>query len=74
MLVSFSAITNFARRLRNDKSGVTAIEYGLIAGAISVAIIAGAYAIGGQIGPKFTCIGNSLAQSSDQCAAAPAAN
>ena len=69
-----STISTFFRRLRKDQSGVTAIEYGLIAGAISVAIIAGAFAIGGQIGPTFTCIGNSLLNQANACAAAPAAN
>jgi pilus assembly protein Flp/PilA len=68
-------LVSFARRLRKDKSGVTAIEYGLIAGAIAVAIIAGAFTIGTNVGQKFTCIGSSLTQGSDQCAAAaPAAN
>jgi len=67
MLVSYSAIKNFARRLRIDRSGVTAIEYGLIAGAIAVAIIAGAYTIGGKVGTTFTCIGNSLTDQTNDC-------
>ena len=32
-------LTTLVGRLGRDKSGVTAIEYGLIAGAIAVAII-----------------------------------
>ena len=68
MPVSFSAITNFARRLRKDKSGVTAIEYGLIAGAVAVAILTAAFTLGGDLKTQFTCIGNSLTQGSDQCA------
>ena len=69
MLVSFSAIKNFARRLRIDRSGVTAIEYGLIAGAIAIAIIAGAYTIGTQVGNTFNCIGNSLTDQKNDCGA-----
>ncbi|HTY69298.1 MAG TPA: Flp family type IVb pilin [Alphaproteobacteria bacterium] len=62
-------ISDLARRLRHDKSGVTAIEYGLIAGAISVAIIATVILIGTDLNNLFTTIEGDLAK-----AAAPAAN
>lgn len=39
--------------LRKDEKGVTAIEYGLIAGAIAVAIIAVLLALGGSIENMF---------------------
>ncbi len=68
-----SAIRNFGRRLGKDKGGVTALEYGLIAGAIAVAIIAGAFTIGTNIGNTFNCVGNSLTDGKNDCAA-PAAN
>ncbi|MGQ0662218.1 MAG: Flp family type IVb pilin [Pseudomonadota bacterium] len=42
------------RRLCGDKAGVTAIEYGLIAGAIAVAIIAVVLALGEDIKALFT--------------------
>ncbi|OJU01652.1 Flp family type IVb pilin [Metarhizobium album] len=42
----------FARFLK-DESGATAIEYGLIAALISVALITGATALGGKIGDTF---------------------
>ena len=42
------------RRLRSDVSGVTAIEYGLIIGAIAVAIIATIIALGGDIHNLFS--------------------
>jgi pilus assembly protein Flp/PilA len=38
-----------SRRFAKDKSGTTAIEYGLIAALIGVAIVAGASALGGTI-------------------------
>ncbi|PRA78911.1 Flp family type IVb pilin [Ochrobactrum sp. MYb29] len=40
----------------NDESGATAIEYGLIAGLISVVIISAATALGGQITKTFESI------------------
>ena len=40
------AIRTF-RRLRSDKRGATAIEYGLIAGLIAMAMIAGLGSLGG---------------------------
>jgi len=46
--------------LRGDASGVTAIEYGLIAGAIAVAIIATVLALGGDISNLFGTTGSAL--------------
>lgn len=43
----------FARFLK-DESGATAIEYGLIAALISVALIAGATTLGNSISDTFT--------------------
>ena len=43
----------FARFVKNE-SGATAIEYGLIAALIAVAIMAGATALGGALNAKFT--------------------
>jgi pilus assembly protein Flp/PilA len=40
----------------NDESAATAIEYGLIAALISVALIAGAATLGGALGNQFTNI------------------
>jgi pilus assembly protein Flp/PilA len=42
----------FARFLK-DESGATAIEYGLIAALISVALIAGATTLGGALNDTF---------------------
>ena len=44
----------------NDESGATAIEYGLIAAGISLAIIAVVNGLGTNLNTKFTDINNSL--------------
>jgi pilus assembly protein Flp/PilA len=43
-----------------DESGATAIEYGLIAAGISLAIIAVVNGLGTKLNTKFTAINNSL--------------
>lgn len=43
-----------------DRTGVTAIEYGLIVGAIAVAIIAVVFALGGDISNLFASAGNAM--------------
>ncbi|MCB1430214.1 MAG: Flp family type IVb pilin [Nitratireductor sp.] len=43
-------------RFFKNESGATAIEYGLIAALISVAIIGGASAVGGGVNTTFTNI------------------
>jgi pilus assembly protein Flp/PilA len=48
-------------RLVKDESGVTAIEYGLIAGLISVLIIAAVTLIGTQLQAVFEAIAAALA-------------
>jgi len=47
-------------RFRKDESGATAIEYGLIAALIGVAIILGATTLGTSLGGLFTTISGSL--------------
>jgi pilus assembly protein Flp/PilA len=51
---------NLVARFVKDECGATAIEYGLIAAGISLAIIAVVNGIGGQLNTKFTSINNSL--------------
>jgi pilus assembly protein Flp/PilA len=48
------------KRFWNDESGATAIEYGLIAALIAVAIIGGARALGTNIGATFNNVGNAI--------------
>lgn len=47
-------------RFREDESGATAIEYGLIAALISVAIIAGASTLGNSLNSQFANISTKL--------------
>ncbi len=49
------------RRFLIDTSGATAIEYGLIAAGISVAIIAVVNALGTQLKTTFSSVSTSLA-------------
>ena len=47
-------------RFVKDKSGATAIEYGLIAAGISVAIIAVVKGLGTKLNTTFTSVSNAL--------------
>ncbi|MBB4183452.1 Flp family type IVb pilin [Sinorhizobium terangae] len=51
--------TIFARLLK-DETGATAIEYGLIAALISVALITGATSLGGTLNTLFVDLGNKM--------------
>ncbi|BAB52012.1 MULTISPECIES: Flp family type IVb pilin [Mesorhizobium] len=53
-------MSNLFARFVKDESGATAIEYGLIAALIALAIITGAGALGNAINSKFTNIGTTL--------------
>jgi pilus assembly protein Flp/PilA len=53
-------MTNLIARFVKDQSGATAIEYGLIAAGISLAIIAVVNGLGTNLNAKFTSINNSL--------------
>jgi len=48
------------RKFMADQSGATAIEYGLIAAGISLAIIAAVNGLGTELNTKFTSINSSL--------------
>lgn len=50
----------FFQRLHRDESGATAVEYGLIAGLISVVTIAGMQIAGGHLQAAFEYIGSTL--------------
>ncbi|AKR57872.1 hypothetical protein GCM10011321_33000 [Youhaiella tibetensis] len=52
---------NIIAKFAKDESGATAIEYGLIAALIAVAIIAAATLLGGQLGTTFNYIKDQLA-------------
>ncbi len=50
----------FFAKFWNDESGATAIEYGLIAAGISLAIIAAVNGLGSNLNTKFNSINSSL--------------
>ena len=53
-------IGKIIRRFLDDESGATAIEYGLIAAGISLAIISIVNGLGVRLNTKFTSINTSL--------------
>ena len=53
-------MTNLVKRFAADQSGATAIEYGLIAAGISVAIIATVNPLGGQLKNTFSNVSTQL--------------
>ena len=55
------SITSLVTRFAKDESGATAIEYGLIAAGISVAIITVVNTLGSQLKSTFTNISSQLA-------------
>jgi pilus assembly protein Flp/PilA len=54
-------VINLMKRLAKDEAGVTAIEYGLIAAGIGVAIITVVNTAGGSLASVFTSVNNDLA-------------
>jgi pilus assembly protein Flp/PilA len=53
-------LQTFLRRFARDESGSNALEYGLIVGFVSLAIVAGATAAGKALGTMFTDIGTAI--------------
>ncbi|MDB5440551.1 MAG: Flp family type IVb pilin [Caulobacteraceae bacterium] len=56
-------MSNFMKRFANDESGATAIEYGLIAALISVAIVAALTTLGTKLTSTFTTVSSKLTAS-----------
>jgi pilus assembly protein Flp/PilA len=54
-------MTQHLTRFIRDESGATAIEYGLIAALIGVAIIAGVRSLGTQLSSTFAKVSGNLA-------------
>lgn len=57
----------FVRRFMRDEDGVTAIEYGLLAALIAVAIIVGANQVGQNLNTLFSNIATCLTQLPNAC-------
>jgi len=53
-------MTNLVKRFVKDEAGATAIEYGLIAAGISVAIIAVVQGVGSKLNTTFTSVSTAL--------------
>ena len=53
-------MVEFARKFLRDETGATAIEYGLIASLISVAIITAASGLGKNVGNTFGKVQNNM--------------
>ena len=53
-------MSRYLKRFWNDQSGATAIEYGLIAAGIAVAIIATVQALGTNLNTTFTSVSTAL--------------
>jgi pilus assembly protein Flp/PilA len=56
-------VRNLVTRYLRDESGATAIEYGLIAAGIAVAIIAAVFAVGTALNTTFTSVQTNLTAS-----------
>ncbi|MFC5760106.1 Flp family type IVb pilin [Rhizobium sp. GCM10022189] len=59
-------MTKLFSRFLKDESGATAIEYGLIAALISVALVAGASTLGTKIGDTFNNLGDQMQSAADK--------
>jgi pilus assembly protein Flp/PilA len=53
-------MTKLVSRFLKDESGATAIEYGLIAALISVALITGASALGSKLNIMFNSLSETI--------------
>ena len=58
-------MTKLFARFVKDESGATAIEYGLIAALISVALITGATTLGGALNDTFQNISEQMGDARD---------
>ena len=56
-------MSNLIARFVKDESGATAIEYGLIAALIALAIMVGAGSLGNALGTKFNTIAKAVSSS-----------
>ncbi|MFL6708423.1 MAG: Flp family type IVb pilin [Massilia sp.] len=55
-----SKIVSAVKTFVSDENGVTAIEYGLIAALVGVAIVGAATLLGGQLKTTFTTVTNAM--------------
>jgi pilus assembly protein Flp/PilA len=55
-----ATMTNLVKRFVKDESGATAVEYGLVAAGISVAIIAVVQGLGSKLNTTFSSVQNAF--------------
>jgi pilus assembly protein Flp/PilA len=58
--IMFEVLVNTLHALKQDRRGVTAIEYGLIATLIAVAIVTAVSTLGGKLTTIFNTVGTSI--------------
>ncbi len=68
----FTFIRAWKEAYVKDIKGATAIEYGLIAGGISLAIVAAVFAFGEDLNTLFNTIGTAMQGASDDATAVQA--
>lgn len=54
------------RKFRNNNSGATAVEYGLIGGLICVSVIVGASQIGNTLGNTFQLLADTIVEANEK--------
>ena len=61
----------FIKRFVTEEDGADAAEYALVIGLVALAIVAGAFALGGQLGNAFnhvsTCVGDATSSTPKAC-------
>ena len=57
---------NITARFIKDESGATAIEYGLLAAVLGVAVIAAGGALGGKLTSSFNTLGESVGTKAEE--------
>ena len=58
--MTISAVSDSLKRFARDDCGATAIEYALIAGGISIAIVAVVYTLGDSVVGRFQDVADSF--------------
>ncbi len=56
----FTSLVSTARALQSDKRGISALEYGLLAGLIAVVLIGVLTTLGGDIAKLFNNVSNDV--------------
>lgn len=62
---AFLSVQSLLNRVRSNDSGATAIEYGLIAALIALALVGGAMALGGGLNEIFQDVGDFVGGQAD---------